>query len=121
MKKMTKENKIDRNVKDTIAIADNLGLIVADLIKLRVDKGISQRDLAELTGLKQSAIARLEKLNAIPRLDTIITIAHFLGYTLTICQEQYYVESRNELLNYKISNNGIVVQEESGAYRYEIN
>lgn len=121
MKKMTKENRIDRNVKDTIAIAENLGFIVADLIKLRVDRGLSQRDLADLTGLKQSAIARLEKLNAIPRLDTIITIAHFLGYTLTICKEKYYTESRNELMNYEIPQNGIVVQEESGAYHYEIN
>lgn len=121
MKKMTKEKKLDRNVKDTIAIAENLGFIVADLIKLRVDRGLSQRDIAELTGLKQSAIARLEKLNAIPRLDTIITIAHFLGYTLTICQEKYYFESRNEILKYEIPHNGILVQEESGAYHYEIN
>jgi len=118
---MTKENRIDRNVNDTIAIAENLGFIVAELIKLRVDKGLSQRDLAELTGLKQSAIARLEKLNAIPRLDTIITIAHFLGYSLTICDHKYYTESRTELMNYHISHNGLIVQEESEVYRYEIN
>lgn len=39
--------------------------------------------------LKQSAIARLEKLNAIPRMDTVITIAHFLGYTITLNRYGY--------------------------------
>lgn len=83
---MTKKD--NQNVDDTIKIADNLGLLVSELVKLRVDKGFTQRELAEITGLKQSAIARLEKLNAIPRVDTIITIAHFLGYTLTLCNYQ---------------------------------
>lgn len=63
--------KDNRNVVDTIKIAEKLGSVISELLKLRVDKGLTQRDLAEITGLKQSAIARLEKLNAIPRMDTI--------------------------------------------------
>lgn len=117
---MTTKEKDNRNVNDTIKIAENLGFLISELVKLRVDKGLTQRDLAEITGLKQSAIARLEKLNAIPRVDTIITIAHFLGYTLTLCNYQYEQESKVELMNYHLENNGISLVMETGGAQYEI-
>ena len=115
----TRENN-NRNVNDTIKIAENLGFLVSELVKFRVDKGLTQRDLAEITGLKQSAIARFEKLNAIPRMDTVITIAHFLGYTLTLCDYQYEKESKTELMNYHIDNNGITFNMKMGDSNYEI-
>ncbi|WP_299831399.1 helix-turn-helix transcriptional regulator [uncultured Metabacillus sp.] len=34
--------------------------LLADIVTARVDKNITQRELAELTGLKQPAIGRLE-------------------------------------------------------------
>jgi|GEM_PF-2736314 Predicted transcriptional regulator with C-terminal CBS domains len=49
----------------------------------RIEKGYSQRDLATITNVKQSAIARMEQLKIIPRLDTIILIARALDLQLT--------------------------------------
>ncbi|MDR0287331.1 MAG: helix-turn-helix transcriptional regulator [Clostridiales bacterium] len=58
--------------------------LVGKLIEAREKKGISQRQLAEMTGLKQPAIARLENMGATPQIDTFLKILKPLGYTLAI-------------------------------------
>jgi predicted transcriptional regulator len=50
----------------------------------RLEKGYSQRDLARITGIKQSAIARLEANKLCPRLDTIFVIARALDLQVTL-------------------------------------
>ena len=50
------------------------------LIEAREARGMTQRDLAEASGLKQPAIARIESHRSVPRVDTLLT----LGYTLKI-------------------------------------
>ena len=47
-------------------------------------KGYSQRELAELSGVKQPAIARMESLKSTPQIDTLLKILAPLGYTLSI-------------------------------------
>ena len=54
------------------------------LIEAREKKGISQEQLAEMSGLKQSAIARLETSATSPRLDTLIKVVRPLGYKLAL-------------------------------------
>ncbi|MEH6943049.1 helix-turn-helix domain-containing protein [Bacillus sp. JJ722] len=61
--------------------------IVAQLITRRKVLGLTQRDLAEMTGLKQAAIARLEREGAIPRLDTLEKIAKALNLKLVLIDE----------------------------------
>ena len=46
--------------------------------------GISQAELAELTGTTQSAIARLESGGRPPRLDTLLRIANALDCELKV-------------------------------------
>jgi transcriptional regulator with XRE-family HTH domain len=50
----------------------------AKLIKARVRKNYTQNELAERTGLKQSAIARIENYGSLPRIDTAYKIAEAL-------------------------------------------
>ena len=50
----------------------------------RIEKGYSQRDLANLTGIKQSAIARMEGLKIIPRMDTIMVVSRALDLQLNL-------------------------------------
>lgn len=45
---------------------------------------LSQRQLAELVGTVQSAIARLESGGTAPRLDTLLRVAHALDCELDI-------------------------------------
>ena len=58
--------------------------LVEKIIEARESKGITQAKLAEITGLKQAAISRLETSKAIPRLDTILKLLTPLGYKLAI-------------------------------------
>ena len=46
--------------------------------------GLSQKELAELTGTTQSAIARLESGGRPPRIDTLLRIANALDADLHI-------------------------------------
>jgi len=50
----------------------------------REERGLSQRDLAELSGIKQPAIARLESMRSTPQIDTLFKVLSPLGYTLSI-------------------------------------
>jgi len=50
----------------------------------RVRRGLSQRELAELCGTTQSAIARLERGGRPPRIDTLLRIAEALQCELLV-------------------------------------
>ena len=58
--------------------------LIGKLIEAREQKGLSQRELAELSGVKQPAIARLESMKTTPQIDTLFKILNPLGYTLSI-------------------------------------
>ncbi|MGI6607182.1 MAG: helix-turn-helix domain-containing protein [Peptococcia bacterium] len=58
--------------------------LIGKLIEARESKGLSQKELADLTGLKQPAIARLESMKVTPQIDTLFKILHPLGYTLAV-------------------------------------
>ncbi|MCI8577831.1 MAG: helix-turn-helix transcriptional regulator [Lachnospiraceae bacterium] len=58
--------------------------LIGKLIEARERKGLSQRDLAQLSGVRQPAIARLESMKATPQIDTLLKILAPLGYTLSI-------------------------------------
>ena len=45
--------------------------IINELIKIRQEKGISQRELEVMSGVKQPIIARLEKGKASPNIETL--------------------------------------------------
>jgi transcriptional regulator with XRE-family HTH domain len=58
---------------------------VADQVaERRQAKGLSQRELAELVGTTQSAIARLERGGRPPRIDTLLRIADALDCELVV-------------------------------------
>jgi ribosome-binding protein aMBF1 (putative translation factor) len=58
---------------------------VADQVaEQRLARGLSQRQLAELTGTTQSAIARLERGGRPPRIDTLLRIAEALDCQLVV-------------------------------------
>jgi transcriptional regulator with XRE-family HTH domain len=50
----------------------------------RQARGLSQRELADLCGTTQSAIARLERGGRPPRIDTLLRIANALDCELEI-------------------------------------
>ena len=58
--------------------------IAENVAKRRKALGLSQKELAELTGTTQSAIARLESGGRPPRIDTLLGIAEALDCDLTV-------------------------------------
>jgi len=58
---------------------------IADQVsERRQARGFSQRELAELVGTTQSAIARLERGGRPPRIDTLLRIADALDCELVV-------------------------------------
>ena len=58
---------------------------IADQVQAqRTARGLSQRELAELVGTTQSAIARLEAGGRPPRIDTLLNIADALECDLVV-------------------------------------
>lgn len=58
--------------------------LIGELIKARQEKGLSQKKLEELSGVKQPVIARMERGTTSPQLDTILKVLAPLGKTLAI-------------------------------------
>ena len=58
--------------------------LIGELIKARQEQGISQRQLEEMSGVKQPIIARMEKGYTSPQLDTLLKVLAPLGKTLAI-------------------------------------
>ncbi len=65
--------------------ASNLRVsLMGELIKVRQEKGITQKKLGELSGVKQPVIARMENGSTTPNLNTVLKVLAPLGKTLYI-------------------------------------
>ena len=58
--------------------------LIGELIKARNEKGITQKKLEELSGVKQPIIARMEKGHTNAQIETILKILAPLGKTLAV-------------------------------------
>ena len=58
--------------------------LMVELIKARNEKGISQKQLEQMSGVRQPVIARMEKGSANPPLETIFKVLAPLGKKLAI-------------------------------------
>lgn len=62
--------------------------IMEEIISARKEKGISQKKLEELSGVKQPIIARMECGTTSPQLDTVLKLLAPLGKTLAVVPMQ---------------------------------
>lgn len=69
---------------EEIAESDLRVAIIGELIKARKEKGITQKQLEELTGVKQAAIARIERGTVNPTIETVVKVLAPLGMTLAV-------------------------------------
>ena len=69
---------------EEIAESDLRVALIGELIKARQEKGISQKKLEELSGVKQPIIARMEKGNTSPQISTLLKVLAPLGKTLAV-------------------------------------
>ena len=69
---------------EEIAESDLHAALITALVRARQEQGLSQRQLEELSGVKQPQIARMEKGDANPQLDTLLKVLAAMGKTLAI-------------------------------------
>jgi DNA-binding XRE family transcriptional regulator len=69
---------------EEIAASNVRVAIMIELSKARHERGLSQRKLEELSGVKQPVIARMEKGSTSPQLDTVLKVLAPLGKTLYV-------------------------------------
>lgn len=71
-------------ISNEVAESDLRNSLIEEITKVRQEKGLSQRQLEELSGVKQPIIARMENGTSIPNLNTILKLLVPLGKTLYI-------------------------------------
>ena len=69
---------------EEIAANNVMVAILCELIKARNERGLSNKKLAKLCGVKKSVISRMERGSKSPRIDTIMKILAPLGKTLAV-------------------------------------
>ena len=69
-----KEHEADRAMQE----------LIHSLIAARISAGMTQKDLAEKSGVRQSNISRIENGNCMPTLPTLMALANALGKKLSI-------------------------------------
>lgn len=70
--------------REEIAESDLRVALIGELIKARKERGITQRELEEISGVKQPVIARIENGSTTPNLSTVLKVLAPLGKTLYI-------------------------------------
>jgi len=75
---------IDEKSKREIEEIEELAAIVSAIVDRRSEMGLSQRDLAEICGIPQSSVARIETFKTYPNVETLIKIMQPLGLKLTV-------------------------------------
>lgn len=79
---------VDPVASEDIKEAENIASIVGAMIDKRNELGITQRQLAEMCGIPQSSVARIESYKTTPNLDTLLKIMQPLGLTLSVVAVQ---------------------------------
>lgn len=72
---LTPEEKAESNLRVAL---------IGELVKARREKGISQKQLEKMSGVKQPVIARMEKGQTSPQIETVLKVLAPLGKTLAI-------------------------------------
>jgi len=69
---------------EEIAESDLRVALITALVEARKERGLSQRDLEAISGVKQPQIARMESGDTNPQLDTVLKVLAAMGKTLAI-------------------------------------
>lgn len=80
------DNEFDKEhfTQEEIAESDLRVALITSLVQARREEGLSQRDLETISGVKQPQIARMERGDSNPQLDTILKVLAAMGKTLAV-------------------------------------
>ena len=81
-------SKINNYVKTEKGVINLEYELVCNLIKLRKEKGLTQRKLAELADVDQPSVARIESGKHVPSLKMLIKFLTVMGYKIKFVKER---------------------------------
>lgn len=84
----TYQKTITALTKEEMKELDILAHITSTFVIRRKELKLTQQELADRVGMKQSSIARFEKGDHMPKLDTLLRIAVALGLTCTFPERE---------------------------------
>lgn len=61
-----------------------MAVLVNAIVNRRKQLNLSQQEVADLTGMTQAQVARLETQSSVPRIETVLRVAVALGLVLNI-------------------------------------
>jgi ribosome-binding protein aMBF1 (putative translation factor) len=79
-KQLLQNSEVQKEYEDLKVLYD----IKLEIIRLRLEQGLSQKELAEKINTKQSAISRLESGEYNPSIELLAKVANALGKELQI-------------------------------------
>ncbi len=79
---------VDTVIAEDLEETEKIAHIVTEMIKQRNALGLSQRDLADMCGMPQSSVARIESCKTTPNLGTLLNLFQHLGLTLSVSQSR---------------------------------
>lgn len=82
---LKQEIQLSETEKELVKIEEEL---IDAMVRVRENNNLSQAQLAQLCGVKQSAIARMESDKHSPQVDSMLKILLPLGYTLKIVPKE---------------------------------
>lgn len=81
---------------EEIAVCDLKVALMGEILKAREEKGLTQRQLQELSGVPQPVIARMERMDTVPNLNTVLKVLVAMGKTLYIGDlDEEYLSSKS--------------------------
>lgn len=95
------------DAKETLQISDNIYELINKIILTRKAQKMSQKELAEKSGLKQPALARIESFKTLPSLTTLIKIAHSLNMVVDFVNDNQFILEPNveiKIIKFSYSN-----------------
>lgn len=81
-------SKINNYVKTEKGVINLEYELVCNLIKLRKEKGLTQKKLAELADVDQPSVARIESGKHVPSLKMLIKLLTVMGYRIEFVKEK---------------------------------
>ncbi|MBQ8559802.1 MAG: helix-turn-helix transcriptional regulator [Tyzzerella sp.] len=75
---------IDSQIQKDFEEVEEVAVIISAMVKRRNNLGLTQRELADMCGMPQSSIARMESHKTTPNLDTLIRLLNALGLRLSV-------------------------------------
>lgn len=94
--------------RDVLTTSLKMKELMNQVIDERMFLNLTQRDLADITGIKQPMIARIERLESIPRLDTFLRIVDKLNLEVILDVKSDFSPIRIKLSTFEYSNRSSV-------------